>query len=221
MSLELYWGSGSTYAWRVLLALEHKQIAYESHLLSFGAGDHKRNKFLAINPRGQVPAIRHDGFLLHESLAILWYLERLQPEPPLFGSGAHESARVMEVVCEFQSHWQERLDRVCRPIFLSELQQKEADVRAALAELSAEFTLLEERAGAGDWLAGTAGPSVADFVVYPGIAQLRRALGKSAAAAISGGLMPLTESFPALSRWRARVEALPYFQRTWPPHWKD
>jgi glutathione S-transferase len=35
MALELYWGSGSPYSWRVLLALEYKQLAYESHELQF------------------------------------------------------------------------------------------------------------------------------------------------------------------------------------------
>jgi glutathione S-transferase len=221
MNLEFYWGSGSTYAWRVLLALEHKGMAFESRLLSFSARDHKAPEFLAVNPRGQVPAISHGEFTLHESLAILWYIDCLQPEPPLFGTGAQQSARVLEFVCEFQSHWQNRLDRVSRPIFTGELAHKEADVRAALDELSSEFSILEDEARAADWLAGTAGPSAADFVFYPGIAQLRRALGKPAAAGINAALTPFAESFPAMERWRARVEALPYFKRTWPPHWTD
>src|SRR5262245_54594636 len=33
MAIDLYWGSGSPYSWRVLLALEHKRLAYTSHLL--------------------------------------------------------------------------------------------------------------------------------------------------------------------------------------------
>ena len=33
MALELYWGSGSPFAWRVMLTLEFKGIAYESKLL--------------------------------------------------------------------------------------------------------------------------------------------------------------------------------------------
>ena len=29
MAIELYWGSGSPYSWRVQLALEYKRLAYE------------------------------------------------------------------------------------------------------------------------------------------------------------------------------------------------
>ena len=32
MALEIWWGSGSPYSWRALLALEYKQLSYVSHL---------------------------------------------------------------------------------------------------------------------------------------------------------------------------------------------
>ena len=35
MAIELYWGSGSPFAWRVMLTLEVKGLAYESKLLEF------------------------------------------------------------------------------------------------------------------------------------------------------------------------------------------
>src|SRR5436305_14834717 len=41
MALTFYWGSGSPYSWRVHLALEHKQLAYESHLLHFDKQEHQ------------------------------------------------------------------------------------------------------------------------------------------------------------------------------------
>ena len=37
--ITFYYGSGSPYAWRVWLALEHKQLAYELKTISFSAGD--------------------------------------------------------------------------------------------------------------------------------------------------------------------------------------
>ena len=83
MSLTFYYGSGSPFAWRVWLALEHKQIAYELKVLSFDRGDTRAPEFLAINPRGRVPTIVHDGFKLWESLAILEYLEESFPQKPL------------------------------------------------------------------------------------------------------------------------------------------
>ena len=38
MAIVLYYGSGSPFAWRVQLALEHKSLAYERKVLSFAAG---------------------------------------------------------------------------------------------------------------------------------------------------------------------------------------
>ena len=55
MSLELYWGSGSPFAWRVMLTLELKRLPYESKLLEFSKGDHKSAEYLKLNPRGKVP----------------------------------------------------------------------------------------------------------------------------------------------------------------------
>ena len=38
MALTFYYASGSPFAWRVWLALEHKQLAYEHKVMSFSAG---------------------------------------------------------------------------------------------------------------------------------------------------------------------------------------
>lgn len=35
MALEIFWGSGSPFSWRVLLGAEIKGLAYESRLLDF------------------------------------------------------------------------------------------------------------------------------------------------------------------------------------------
>src|SRR6266576_52059 len=54
MTVEIYWGSGSPYAWRVLLAAELKRIPYESKLLEFSKGDLKKPEYLALKPLGTV-----------------------------------------------------------------------------------------------------------------------------------------------------------------------
>ena len=54
MSLTFYFGSGSPYAWKVWLALEHKGIPFVAKRLSFDNNDTKTPEFLAINPRGRM-----------------------------------------------------------------------------------------------------------------------------------------------------------------------
>ena len=87
----IYWISGSPFAWRVLLTAEVKGIPYEGKLLEASKGELKTPEFLAINPLGRVPAIRDGNFTLHESLAIMVYLDRKHPNPPLFGRTAEEA----------------------------------------------------------------------------------------------------------------------------------
>jgi len=92
MALEIFWGSGSPFSWRVLLGAEIKGLAYESRLLEFSKGHMKTLEFLQMNPRGRVPVIRDDGFVLFESLPILEYLDAKSPEVPLFGEDEREGA---------------------------------------------------------------------------------------------------------------------------------
>ena len=86
MALTLYYGSGSPYAWRAQLALEHKALAYELKVLSFSAGDTRKPEFIALNPRHQVPVLVDGDFVLYESNAIVEYLDEAFPGrgAPLF-----------------------------------------------------------------------------------------------------------------------------------------
>ena len=76
---------------RVRIFAAEKGIELPTQSLSIPAGEHKTPEFLAINPRGQTPALQlDDGSVLTESLAICRYLEALHPEPPLFGTTPKE-----------------------------------------------------------------------------------------------------------------------------------
>ena len=61
MALELWWGSGSPYSWRALLALEHKRLPYVSHLVQFSKQEHRSPQMLQMNPRGRVPVLVFAG----------------------------------------------------------------------------------------------------------------------------------------------------------------
>src|SRR5258708_12576105 len=83
MAIVFYYGSGSPFAWRVWLALEHKKLPEELGVMSFGKGDLKQPAFQALTPRGKVPLIQDGDYVLYESTAIMEYLQDAYP-----GSGA-------------------------------------------------------------------------------------------------------------------------------------
>lgn len=71
----------------VLILLEELGADYELKVLNLKAGDQKKPEYLAINPMGKVPAIRHGDAVVTEQVAIYLYLADLYGEaglaPPL------------------------------------------------------------------------------------------------------------------------------------------
>jgi glutathione S-transferase len=219
MPLEFFWVSGSCNAWRVHLALEIKRVPYESRLLQFSKKEHKTPDFLSINPRGKVPAIRDGEFTLGESLAILLYLERRHPDPPLLGRTPEEAGRIMRQVLDAISFLEPLVDRIAIPIYRNAVDGHTGEIEAAARELHPELARLEAAVAEGAFLVGPS-ISAADCTVFPFLQQLLRASGKEAARSLDLGFLPLEGRYPALSRWVQRIEALPGYERTYPPHWR-
>jgi len=217
---ELHWISGSPYAWRVMLALEVKQVPYVSRLLESSKGDLKTQDFLRLNPRGQVPVLTHGDYVLTESLAILAYLDRQFPTPPIFGEYAYETAQVWRVISEFLSYLNGPMGRVVTPIYAGKAAEKAEDIQAAMRSVHSELARLEQSLGLAPWLA-TDGISAADLTLYPSVRSLMRAASKPAALALGLGLLPLRSAYPRLAAWVQEIERIPGYERTYPPHWRE
>ncbi len=65
-----------------LLALYEKGLPFEGRRLNPAEFEHHEDWFKAINPRGQVPALDHDGTIITESTVICEYLEDAFPDAP-------------------------------------------------------------------------------------------------------------------------------------------
>ncbi len=220
MAIELYWGSGSPFAWRVMLTLEVKRLAYESKLLEFSKGDHKTPGYLKLNPRGKVPTLKDGDFVLYESLAIMSYLDRKYPDPPLFGRTAEETGLIWRALAECESYMLPAGDKLIRPIFFGKGLDKVEEIQQAAEALRQELKLLDERLAGSQWLVGDK-ISAADVGVFPFLQLLLRAASKEAAQPFNFGFIPLAQSFPNIARWVQRIESLPNYQRTYPPHWRQ
>jgi glutathione S-transferase len=66
-----------------LTLLEELGAPYELQILNMKAGEQRQHGYLAVNPLGKVPAIRHRGALVTEQVAIFLYLADLFPKTGL------------------------------------------------------------------------------------------------------------------------------------------
>ncbi len=219
MAIEVFWGSGSPYSWRVLLALEFKRLRYESHPLELSNLEHKSPDMLKLNPRGRVPVLKDGDFVCYESLAILTYLDRKYPEPPLFGTTAEEAGNIMRRICEYQVYVEDHVNKIIAAIFFGALEERMETVNKSLEIVIAEARGIEHRLTQAPWLVAD-NCSAADLTVFPAIKLLQRALARRDADELQTPFEPLEPNFPAIAAWLRRIEALPGYERTYPPHWR-
>jgi glutathione S-transferase len=216
MPLVFHYLSGSPFSWKVWLTLEHKQIAYDLRVLSADAGDLKTPEFLAISPHGKAPAIDDDGFTLYESAAIVEYLEDAYPGSgaPVWPGCARTKAVARRLAAEADAYVYPHVRRLVTELIMrQDSKPDEAAVVEARAALSRELALIAGELKA-PFAAGPA-PSGADFALYPLTAIIRR-------VAASWPHCALDHVIPeSMSRWQRQVEALSYFDKTRPPHWRS
>lgn len=115
---------------RVRIYLAEKGIKVDLVPVDLRANEQQSDAYLAINPRGTVPALQFDdGEVIAESVAICRYFEARRPDPPLFGATPIDIARI--------EHWTRRVE-----------QEGYAAAVYALRNSSPRF---EGRGAAGKW----------------------------------------------------------------------
>lgn len=213
--ITFYFGSGSPYAWKVWLALEHKKLPYEAKRMSFDNGDLKTPEFTAINPRQKVPALVDNGFAMYESAAILEYLEDRYPDSGerLWPRDVQARAIARRRAAEVVAYVDPINDKIFAELFdpagkVPDVASIEAAKQALNGELARIEAWLDKDYLAGEKLSG------ADFTLYPYLAFLGRVDTRKP------GYHLLAQAPPKVAAWMKRIESLPYFEKTVPPHWK-
>ncbi len=194
--IRLYDNPFSPFTRKVRMVLAHKGLAFES--IDALALD-RQAALLAVNPRGEVPVLDDDGFIVVDSSDIVAYLEDRSPEPPVFPASARGRARarawerfcdtIVDVLVHDASLWiwptHRRSD--APPAGLLET------ARSHLLEVA---RVVEAALADGPFLCGAA-VSVADFALFPHFSSLKP-LGVSLSA----------NEFSRALDWSRRMRAL-------------
>jgi len=169
-----YWRSSASY--RVRIALNLKNVEYESRPVNLLTGEQNSEEYRAKNPLGLVPMLEIDGQKLTQSLAIINYLDVRYPNQPLIPASAAERAHVVGlaliVACDIHP-----LNNLSILKYLkNELGQPQEKVDAWYRHwISERLPALEIMAKphAGDFLFGN-GPTGADVLLVPQLYNARR-----------------------------------------------
>jgi glutathione S-transferase len=197
---------GSPFGRAVLATLEEKGATYRFSLVGLGAS--KTEPHISRHPFGRVPVLEHDGFMLYESQAILRYLDRVLPGPPLTPADPRAAARMdqamnvndwylfngVNTVIGFQ--------RIIAPRLLGRGPDEDA-IAAAMPKAQIVCKELSRLLGTQPFFAGES-VTLADLLIAPQVEFLRP----------TPEWAPLSEGRQNLVDWLARMNARPSFNAT-------
>lgn len=178
--MKLYSYFRSSAAFRVRIALNLKQLSYDYlpvHLVRSG-GEQLTADYRKVNPDALVPTLVDGDSVLHQSLAIIEYLDETHPSPPLLPpepiDRAYVRAVALQVACEIHPLNNLRVLRYLkRDLGLSE-EAKNGWYRHWVEHgFSALETRLANDPRTGKFVFGDA-PTVADLCLVPQVFNAQR-----------------------------------------------
>jgi maleylpyruvate isomerase len=106
VTLQLYGFWRSNAAFRVRVALSLKDLAFEEIAVDILSGRQFDAAYAEVNAEHAVPTLVHGGHRLSQSLAIIEYLDEIQPEPALLPTAPRERAyaRSLALVSSADTH---------------------------------------------------------------------------------------------------------------------
>ena len=204
---------------KVTILLEELGLEYKITQVSISSDKQLEPGFLKLNPRGKVPVLKDDEFVLSESLAIMAYLDKKYPEPPLFGTSPQETGLIWRAILEMEAYIVSAGDKLVRPLFFGQGLEETDKIQEAAATIRRELKRIDTELEGASWLIGRQ-MSAADISLFPLVQMIFRAAGKDAATPFNFELLPLDKYFPHIAAWVKHIEALSGYERTYPPHWR-
>ena len=190
---------------RVLAIFYELEIEGEVIPVDIFKGETRQPEFLEINPKGTVPALKHEDLLLWESRAIMGYLAALKPEANFLPSEPDLRAQVDQWLFWDALEFFPAMDRLVTQRVINPAMGKATDevvADSAMQDVVEKLWVVERALADRNGLAGPV--TIADF-------DLAVLLSQSGLAGID------LSRYPEISRWLANMEARPGIQKAIAP----
>ena len=154
--------SPNTRSTGALILLEELGAPYDLHVLNMKTGEQRQPAYLAVNPMGKVPALKHGEAIVTEQVAVYLYLADLFPEaglaPPIGDRlrGPYLRWMVFYAACFEPAVVDRAAKHEPAPQAMSPYGDYDTMLGAVTAQLAKGPYLLGERFSAADVLWGTA-----------------------------------------------------------------
>ena len=175
--MKLYSYFRSSAAYRVRIALNLKGLPYDLvpiHLTKDGGRQHTP-EFRSINPQARVPALElSSGEVLTQSLAIIEYLDDVNPEPPLLPADALGRAKSRAIAQMIACDIHPLNNLIALQYLRRQLKHEQPEIDAWYHHWIIEgFTALETMLTPGPYACGSH-VTIADICLVPQVANARR-----------------------------------------------
>lgn len=194
----------SSASFRVRIVLALKGLSYEKHNYMLRKGEQRDPAYLALNPAGLVPALAVNGLVLGQSLAIIDYLDAVQPIPRMIPIDPIERARAMEMALTIAADIHPLNNLRILTYLETEMGQDKAAVDGWYRHWVMQGFATLERLVPDTEFAGGEMPNIVDACLVPQMFNARR---------FKTDLTP----FPRLTKIADRAAALPAFKEAAPP----
>jgi glutathione S-transferase len=144
-----FFHSPNTRSTGVLTLLEELGAEYHLHVLNMKQGEQRKPEFLAINPMGKVPTLKHGEAVITEQAAVFLYLADLYPEAGL-------APKIGDPIRGPYLRWMVYYGSCFEPAIIDRSQKREPAPQAMspYGDFDTMFKTLTDQLGKGQYLLG-------------------------------------------------------------------